>query len=169
MTFYCLSKCPSHKQESWIMFWTLFVGNQGKFWVGISRQYSSPQNTPSYLRGTICSSFGVTLTTTLGSYLRVPVIHSKIKKATYEYLIDQIKRKLATWKIITLSRATRIVLLWSTLLAIIVYSMQSTNNLKGIIGEIKKLCRNIFWGKCGKERRLHTMNWQCLPKKGGRS
>lgn len=40
---------------------------------------------------------------------------------------------------------------------------------KWVIIDIERLCRRFFWGECGDERWLHTINWRrvCLPRAEG--
>lgn len=133
-----------------------------------SRVWLSP-NTPSYLRNIICSSFGILATASLGKYLGVPLLHNRITKHTYHFLLDKIRRKLASWKMKLLSQATRMVLIKSTLAAIPLYVMQSVAIPKGTLGEIERLCRRFFWGGSDDQRRMHTLKWLivCLPHEAG--
>lgn len=125
-------------------------------------------SSPSYQRSSICSSLGVLATTSLGRYLGVPILHQRVCKTTYQYLVDKVRHKLASWKIRTLSRTTRLVLIKSTLLAIPLYTMQLVAIPKCILNEIGKLCRAFFWGEVGGQRKLHSQIRNSLLPKGER-
>lgn len=126
-------------------------------------------NKPSYLKNFISSTLGMVLTSSLGSYLGVPLIHGQLRQTLYSSLLDRVRRKLATWKIKTLSRAACTVLIQSTLLAILVYLMQSALLPCSIIREVERLCRQFFWGEIGVTRKLHTIKWDtlCQPRRHG--
>lgn len=63
--------------------------------------------TPSYLRNSICSNFGIIATSTLGIYLGVPLEHGRRRVASYQYIVDKVRKHLASWKIKSLSKAAR--------------------------------------------------------------
>lgn len=127
------------------------------------------RNTPNYLQCSICSSLGVKATAFLGSYLGVPVLHKCVRKSTYQYLVNRVRKKLASLKIRLLSRAAQLVLIKSTLMAISLYTMQSVAVPRGVLAAIERVCWAFFWGDVGAKKHLHTINWQtvCLPKQNG--
>lgn len=52
-------------------------------------------------------SLGVPTTHALGKYLGFPVIHHRVSKQSYEFLVDKVRKKLSGWKARTLSFAGR--------------------------------------------------------------
>lgn len=90
-----------------------------------------------YLRSTIRHNFGVQLTTKLGTYLGVPIIHGRVCKSTYQFVVDRVRKRLETWKMKSLSRATRLLLIQSMLLAIPIYIMQTVTLSVAIIKEVE--------------------------------
>ncbi|CAL1369065.1 unnamed protein product [Linum trigynum] len=83
----------------------------------------------------ICEKLGIQSTLDLGRYLGVPVIHGRIIRKTYRYIIDKIDQKITSWKARTLSLAGRVTLALSVLNAIPTYVMQ-TMMLNAIIDKI---------------------------------
>lgn len=64
----------------------------------------------------------------LGMYLGMPLIPSRITGQTFAYVVDRARSKLHRWKAKTLSRASRLLLIQSTLIAILTCSMQTTES-----------------------------------------
>lgn len=126
-------------------------------------------NTPGYLKHSISSGLRVTCTTSLGTYLGVPIIHGMIRRDTYQYLIDRVQRKLGSWKINLLSKVARLVLIQTTLQAIPVHAMQSTAIPRSIVGAIERICGGFLWGDQGTTHTLHAVNWGkiCRPRNVG--
>lgn len=56
---------------------------------------------------------GSPLTADLGKYLGVPLIHSRVNRRTYTYLVDRVKNRLTAWKSRSLSLAGRLTLIKS--------------------------------------------------------
>lgn len=98
-----------------------------------SRVWFSP-NTPQYLRGTICSAFQIPSASDLGVYLGVPLVHGRLKRGHFQFLIERTKRRLAGWKVKLLSKAARLVLLKATLSSLPIYAMQTTAIPKSVFG-----------------------------------
>lgn len=55
-------------------------------------------NVTNQLAGLLSLSSGIPLTTDLGTYLGLPIIHSRINKETYSNLLDLVLKRLAAWK-----------------------------------------------------------------------
>lgn len=68
---------------------------------------------------------GIPSTRNLGKYLGVPLRHGKIGRRHYEFILDRMRAKLASWKAHSLSLAGRTVLVKSAMASIPVYQMQS--------------------------------------------
>ena len=89
---------------------------------------------------TLSYKCGFGITHDLGKYLRVPLLHQRITKQTYGYIIESLHQKLVTWKSNQLSRTSRITLCKSVLATVPLYPMQSTLLLKLVCSEIEKVC-----------------------------
>lgn len=128
-----------------------------------SRVWFSP-NTPSYLRNSICSEFHVTATSDLGCYLGVPIIHGRLWRRHYHYLVAKTQSRLAAWKVRLLSKEARSILLSSTLMSFPLYSMQTATIPRVILSQLERLSRQFFWGEELGTRRLHTIAWPEICK-----
>ncbi|BFG41163.1 hypothetical protein CerSpe_274360 [Prunus speciosa] len=130
--------------------------------------YVSP-NTSSELAHSIATICGSPLTTCLGKYLGVPLIHTRVTKATYQEIIDKVQRRLSSWKSHTLSMAGRLTLLQSVTSAIPIYSMQSAKLPVSVCKKLDQLNRNFLWGHTTDQAKVHLVNWDtaCKPKFAG--
>ncbi|XP_039014644.1 uncharacterized protein LOC120144710 [Hibiscus syriacus] len=65
-------------------------------------------NVDSSLKNSISASFGFQEVQNLGKYLGVPLLHSRITKSSYSYIVSRVRDKLSGWTAKTLSLAGRI-------------------------------------------------------------
>lgn len=110
-----------------------------------SRVYFSP-NTPKHLRQILSQMFDIPETAVLGKYLGIPIHQKRITKDTFQDVVDKVKTKLAAWKMKTMTRATRLVLIQSVTSTIPAYAMQVAKIPEKNLREIEKLNRNFLWG-----------------------
>ncbi|CAN1835592.1 Putative ribonuclease H protein At1g65750 [Linum perenne] len=94
----------------------------------------------------------------LGRYLGVPIIHGRNSKQLYRYLIERIDKKLAGWKVNSLSFAGRVSLALSALNTIPAYTMQTVMLPIEVCNDIDRRIRSFIWGSTNGERRLHLLN-----------
>ncbi|KAE8702100.1 hypothetical protein F3Y22_tig00110503pilonHSYRG00817 [Hibiscus syriacus] len=128
------------------------------------------KNVASDLRNSINSAFGFQEVQNLGKYLGVPLLYSRITRASYSYIVSRVRDKLIGWKAKSLSLAGMITLAKAVLSSIPFYSMQSTKLLKGICDEIKRLIRGFIWGRTESGGGVSLVKWEtiCNPIiKGG--
>ncbi|CAL9012523.1 unnamed protein product [Prunus brigantina] len=69
--------------------------------------FCSP-NTDREIARQIAAINGSPLTNSLGSYLGVPLIHSRVNKDTYSHVVTKVQQRLTSWKSLTLSMAGRL-------------------------------------------------------------
>lgn len=115
----------------------------------------------------ICGSL---LTENLGKYLGMPLLHSRITKATYGGLVDKVHGRLASWKSNVLSLAGRSTLIQAVTSAIPIYSMQTAKLPISVCEELDQINRDFFWVGSEKRHKVHLCQWDlvCRPKgKGG--
>ncbi|CAN1148965.1 Putative ribonuclease H protein At1g65750, partial [Linum perenne] len=67
---------------------------------------------------------GIAATPNLGRYLGVPVLHGRVTKHTYEFLLDRMDSRLAGWKADNLFLDGRVMLSSSVLNSLPCYVMQ---------------------------------------------
>lgn len=122
------------------------------------------KNTSVDLQQRITNLTGIPRVEDMGSYLGIPSIHGRLKKASFLGLIERIKNKLSGWKSRTLSLAGRQVLAQSVLSSIPYYMMQTTLLPKGVIATLEKLIRNFLWGSTPNQRKCHLVSWDTIAK-----
>ncbi|KAI5333292.1 hypothetical protein L3X38_023423 [Prunus dulcis] len=113
---------------------------------------------------------GSPLTDYLGKYLGMPLLHSRPNKATFNFLLDKVHRRLAGWIGKLLSLAGRATLIKAVTASIPIYTMKMTKLSASICEELDKLNRNFLWGGSEKKNKIHLCQWNlaCRPKsKGG--
>ncbi|CAL8174658.1 unnamed protein product [Prunus armeniaca] len=126
-------------------------------------------NTNSELANAIAAISGSPLTASLGKYLGVPLIHTRVNKQTYQEVIAKVQMRLASWKSHTLSMAGRITLLESVTAAIPIYTMQTAKLPMSVCDKLDQLNRNFLWGHTSNTSKIHLVNWEqvCKPKVAG--
>lgn len=127
------------------------------------------KNVETGLANRMSSLFGVPITPNLGTYLGMPVLHGRVCKSTYSYLVEKVKKRLASWKGRLLSRAARHILVQSVTSTIPLYAMQTSLLPMEITNQLELANRKFFWGDFGDTKKLHTIAWRqvCKPKEAG--
>ncbi|CAN1153186.1 LINE-1 retrotransposable element ORF2 protein [Linum perenne] len=127
------------------------------------------KNTQGASRRNICRSLGIAETTDLGRYLGVPVIHGRVRKDTFSYILERIDKKLDGWKRNTLSLAGCVTLAQSVLNSLPSYAMQTVALPASILNAIDCRIRRFVWGGSNDQRKIHLVSWDviCRPKSQG--
>lgn len=86
--------------------------------------FCSP-NTSYRMKKQIGDLAGIPITDNLGRYLGIPILHERVSKSTFSYTLENMKCKLASWKMESLGMAGWQVLVKSTLASIPVYTIQA--------------------------------------------
>ncbi|CAN1844818.1 Putative ribonuclease H protein At1g65750 [Linum perenne] len=112
---------------------------------------------------------GIRATQDLGHYLGVPLLHGRITRNTYDFLLARLDDKLAGWKANTLSLAGRVTLASSVLNSIPSFVMQTAVLPSYICEGIDRKIHNFIWGSTDGVRKIHNINWEmvCRPKNLG--
>lgn len=126
-------------------------------------------NTKENLASQLSTELGIERTLNLGMYLGVPLLHSRISKENFCFIVDKVRKRLSSWKSKTLSLAGRISLTQSCLWSLPAYVMHTTPIPQGVCKEIEALCRNFIWGSTTDRRKCHLISWDtiCSPKEEG--
>lgn len=98
------------------------------------------------------------------------MVHGKVPRVNYNYILDKMRTKLTAWKANSLSLAGRTTLVKSALASISVYTMHSQLLPAHICLKVDKISRDFLWGSHDDTRKPHLLNWETitLPKdKGG--
>ncbi|CAN1179275.1 Putative ribonuclease H protein At1g65750, partial [Linum perenne] len=96
----------------------------------------------------------------------VPILHGRVTKLTYNFILDRLDNRLAGWKAANLSLAGRVTLASSVLKSITSYVMQTALLPVTLCDQIDRKIRSFIWGSTDGSRWLHNVNWQnvCKPK-----
>lgn len=108
----------------------------------------------------------IPVTDNLGKYLGIPILHKRVNRDTFRYILDKMNKKLANWNVGTLSLVGRKILTQSALATISVYMMQSMAIPKGTCDDIDRICyRDFLWGDLQDRKKIHLVNWEevCKP------
>lgn len=89
------------------------------------------------------------MTNDLGKYLGVPILHERVNRRSFRFILDKVDQRLSNWKAKTLSFTRRLTLTKLVVQALPTYVMQSAALPKYICEEIDKKCRNFLWGGYG--------------------
>jgi hypothetical protein len=92
-------------------------------------------------RASLTIQSGLKETTQLGKYLGVPALGKSLRVHDFQYLVENVKARLAGWKAKQLSLAGRITLAKSVIQVIPIYPMMSTPIPKSCLKEIEKVQR----------------------------
>lgn len=71
------------------------------------------------------SNISISLSSDLGLYLGMPLIHSRVRSRTYGFLLTKVRRRLSGWKMRQLSMAARSLFIQSVVSTIPSYAMQT--------------------------------------------
>ena len=87
---------------------------------------------------------GYSVTKDLGCYLGMPLLHSRVNKATYQSILDKVDKRLTGWNAAHLSLAGRITLAHSVLQAMPIYAMQTTLLPAPVRGRLRSLAVGLY-------------------------
>ncbi|CAN1732392.1 Putative ribonuclease H protein At1g65750 [Linum perenne] len=115
----------------------------------------------------MCALLGFQETKDLGRYLGVSILHGKVSKDTYGYILEHMRRKLDGWKCNSLSLAGRVTLTLSVLNSIPSYAMQTSFLSKSKVHLLAwdHICRPKDQGGLGL-RKARELNQAYLMKLG---
>ncbi|KAL7214682.1 hypothetical protein ACSBR1_026965 [Camellia fascicularis] len=128
------------------------------------KMFVSPNVNCSYAR-TLSSLCGIPLTRDLGKYLGVPLLHGRISRSHFNSILEKMQKRLAGWKINTLSLAGRATLIQSVTSAIPACTMQTMKVPIRVCDDIDRLNRNFLWGDTLEHRKIHLIKWDQVCKK----
>lgn len=96
------------------------------------------------------------------SGLGIPLRHGKVSSNHYNFILDRMKAKLASWKASSLSFAGRKVLVKSVMATIPVYAMQTQKLPEHVCMKIDKISRDFLWGSSNDKKKPHLLKWETL-------
>ena len=102
-------------------------------------------------------------------YLGCPIFQGKPKCIYFQYMVDRIKTKFATWKGVLLSIMGRVQLVKFVIHGIVVYSFHIYRWPIRLLNMLDKLIKNFIWSGDIHTRKICTIAWKqvCLPWDSG--
>lgn len=102
-------------------------------------------------------------------YLGLPVGANPRHLATWQPVVEKVRRQLACWNSKHISLGGRVVLLKSVLTALPTYFLSLFMAPKGIIHSIESLFKQFLWGGGKCKHKIHWVAWQevCKEKSDG--
>ena len=133
-----------------------------------SKTWFSPQ-TPRRIKDQVAGILGLPTTDRIGTYLGTPIFTTRRTASSYQYLVDNIRKRIEGWQARYLSMAGRATLIKTSVTSVPLYAMQTTLLLKKICHHIDKMSYHFLWGDTDQYRGCHTVNWETitLPKEAG--
>ncbi|KAF7838223.1 ribonuclease H [Senna tora] len=127
------------------------------------------KNVNSELRQSILSITNFSPTDDLERYLGMPLLHGRMSRSKFLFILDKVKARLSGWKRNCLSLAGRTTLARSVISSMPYFAMQSTKIPKSICFDIEKHQRQFIWGHEEGTRKVHAVNWRtvCLHRNDG--
>jgi hypothetical protein len=116
----------------------------------------------------IVSSTGINRTLSLEKYLGFPMMHGRLKRSDFEFLEENISKRLASWQHNLLNKAGRMTLVKSVLNSIPNYYRQIAWLPQTTCDFIDRTARNFLW-KGTSDSGIHLVGWDKItkPKKLG--
>jgi ribonuclease HI len=117
----------------------------------------------------LASVLGVTHVLGTGTYLGLPSMIGRSKKAIFSFIKDRIWKKINSWRGRALSKAGKEVMIKSVLQAIPSYIMSVYMIPSTIVSEIERLINGFWWGGGEDRKGIRWMAWDRLtcPKQLG--
>lgn len=111
-------------------------------------------------------SLGVQEVKQCETYLGLPTLIGKNKRASLRYIKERVWAKLQGWKEQLLSQVGREVLLKAIIQAILTYAMSCFKLPVTLCNGIESLMKKFWWGQRGEQRKIHWSKWSthCKPK-----
>lgn len=122
------------------------------------------KNVSISLANSISMNNGFKVSKDLSKYLRIPLLHQRLTKQTYSYLLESLQKKLTRWKSNNLLLANRITSCKFVLSIVPLYPMQIVILSKHTCNKIEKLCKRFIWGHNKGRDKSNLVNWETSCK-----
>ena len=130
-----------------------------------SRVWFSPR-TPRRIKEQLARNLRLPIADHIGTYLGTPVFTIRRTASSYQYLVDNICKRIKGWQTKYLLMASWASLIKASITSIPTYEMQTTLLPQKTCHHIDNLSCNFLWGGSEQHRCYHTVNWDTvtLPK-----
>jgi hypothetical protein len=83
--------------------------------------------------------------------------------------VEKIEHRLASWKMMYLSKGGRVTLIKSTIANVFTYFLSLFHLLRSVATRLEKIQRDFLWGGLGEESKIHLVRWSkvCSPISNG--
>lgn len=114
-----------------------------------------------------CTSiYNIRSTVALDKYLGFLILKGRVKKSDFEFILEKMRSRLASWKHRFLSKPGRLALASSVLTSIPTYDMQTFWLPQNICSMIDRMTREFLWkGNTGKG--IHLVGWDTITRSKG--
>ena len=103
----------------------------------------------------IKNTLGVEEIRSYETYLGLPSLVGKNKKASFNYIKEQVWRKLQGWEKQLLSQAGRKILIKAMVQTIPTYTMNCFKLSIGLCNKLEGLIQKFWWGQRGDRKKIH--------------
>ena len=109
---------------------------------------------------------GFPTTDRIETYLGTPIFSTRRTTSSYQYLVDNICKRIEGWQARYLFMAGQATLIKASVTSIPLYAMQTAILPQKICQHIDKLSCHFLWGDTNSHKGCHTVNWDTvtLPK-----
>src|ERR1044072_584443 len=116
------------------------------------------------VRNEILSIAPIPFVSNLGRYLGFPLKGDRIKSDRFNFLLENIQRKMSKWKSNILNLAGRVCLAKAVIAAIPTYTMQVFYLPRSVPEKTNKNMRSFIWGGSGGKKGWHLVGWKKIIK-----
>lgn len=123
------------------------------------------RNVPEEMVMELCNRMGVKRVQQHDKYLGLPTLIGRSKKQVFASILDRVEQKCKGWKVKSLSKAGREVMLKSVIQAIPTYTMSCFLIPDEILKAIERVMARFYWGANQGESKIHWIGWKGLTKR----
>lgn len=102
-------------------------------------------------------------TSALDKYLGFPMLKGRVKKADFDFIVDKVQGRLASWKNKLLNKVRKLTLAKLVMSSIPTYYMQVSWLPQSICDQIDRLTEDFIW-KGANEKGIHLVGWKTITK-----
>lgn len=99
-----------------------------------------------------------------GKYLGFPIFHGIPNSNDFQYIINNMRRRLTGWKCNILNMAGQLILPKVKLGSISSHVISYIRILEGVTKTIDKITRDFLWGSSAKKKKMYLFKWGTITK-----